>query len=141
MNQDEEHLRLLTIFHYVVAGLAALFALFPIIHLTVGLFIVLSPEKIAGKGEAAPAFLGWMFISIAVVLMTLGWTFAGLVFAAGRCLHKRKRHLFCTVVGAIECLFMPFGTALGVFTIIVLSRPTVKELFGPTKRETASIPA
>ncbi len=26
------------------------------------------------------------------------------------------------MVAAIECLFMPFGTVLGVFTIIVLNR-------------------
>src|SRR5260370_41390118 len=31
MNQDAEHLRLLAIFHYVVAGLAALFSLFPLL--------------------------------------------------------------------------------------------------------------
>ena len=30
MAQDDEHLRLLSIFHYVVAGMAALFAMFPI---------------------------------------------------------------------------------------------------------------
>jgi hypothetical protein len=35
----------------------------------------------------------------------------------------------CFVVAAIECIFMPFGTVLGVFTIIVLSRPSVKALF------------
>jgi hypothetical protein len=40
MKQDEEHLRLLSIFHYVVAGLAALFALFPIFHLILGLFMI-----------------------------------------------------------------------------------------------------
>ena len=36
MNQDTEHLRLLAIFHYVVAGLAALFSLFPLLYTTVG---------------------------------------------------------------------------------------------------------
>jgi hypothetical protein len=29
MNQDDEQLRLLAIFHYVVAGVAGLFSLFP----------------------------------------------------------------------------------------------------------------
>ena len=37
MTQDDEHLRLLSIFHYVLAGLAGVFGLFPIIHLAVGL--------------------------------------------------------------------------------------------------------
>ena len=40
VRQDEEHLRLLSIFHYVVAGLAGLFALFPPIHLLVGLALL-----------------------------------------------------------------------------------------------------
>jgi len=33
------------------------------------------------------------------------------------------------VIAGIECLFMPFGTVLGVFTLVVLVRPSVKELF------------
>jgi hypothetical protein len=32
-------------------------------------------------------------------------------------------------MAAIACMLMPFGTVLGVFTIIVLMRPSVKELF------------
>ncbi len=32
-------------------------------------------------------------------------------------------------MGGVECLFMPVGTVLGVFTIIVLVRDSVKELF------------
>ena len=38
--------------------------------------------------------------------------------------------MYCLVVAAVECIFMPFGTVLGVFTIIVLMRPGVKERFG-----------
>jgi len=37
MNRDEEHLKLLSIFHYVVGGIAAFFAFFPIIHLVIGI--------------------------------------------------------------------------------------------------------
>jgi len=33
-------------------------------------------------------------------------------------------------MACIECLFMPFGTVLGVFTILVLVRESVKQLFG-----------
>jgi len=35
-----------------------------------------------------------------------------------------------SVMAGIECLFMPFGTVLGVFTILVLVRESVKPLFG-----------
>jgi hypothetical protein len=36
MNQDKEHLHLLAIFHYVVAGLGALCSFFPLLYTTVG---------------------------------------------------------------------------------------------------------
>jgi hypothetical protein len=38
-------------------------------------------------------------------------------------------------MAAISCIFMPFGTVLGVFTIIVLLRPSVKELFAVNTAE------
>jgi len=56
-----------SIFHYVVGGLAGLFSLFPIFHLVVGLFLVFAPEKFAGKGEPPPAFFGWFFVVFAAV--------------------------------------------------------------------------
>jgi hypothetical protein len=37
--------------------------------------------------------------------------------------------MFCLVMASITCMFMPFGTVLGVFTLIVLMRPSVKPLF------------
>ena len=37
---------------------------------------------------------------------------------------------FCLVVAGIECLLIPLGTVLGVFTILVLLRPGTKTLFG-----------
>lgn len=129
MNQDQEHLRLLTIFHYVCAGLAALFACFPIIHLVLGLMMALRPEVFDHGKNAPPAFLGWFFVVFASIFIFLGWTFAALLAWAGRCLGQRKNYTFCLVVGGVACLFMPFGTVLGVFTIIVLSRPSVKVLF------------
>jgi hypothetical protein len=133
MTQDEEHLKLLSIFHYVVGGLAGLFAMIPIFHLIFGLFLIFASDKFAGKGEPPPAFIGWFFVIFAALFITLGWIFAGLVFTAGRFLAKRKHYLFCLVMGGVECLFMPFGTVLGVFTIIVLVRESVKQRFATDK--------
>ena len=47
----------------------------------------------------------------------------------GRALARRTRYWFVFVIACIECLFMPFGTILGVFTLIVLSRESIKNLF------------
>jgi len=48
---------------------------------------------------------------------------------AGRYLSRNKHYTFALVMACIECLFIPFGTILGVFTIIALSRESVRTLF------------
>ncbi len=128
---DEQHLKLLSVFHYVVAGLAALFACFPLIHLAMGLFMVLAPGRFGSSGNPPPAFIGWFFIAIASFFILTGWTFAVLVLVAGRFLAHRSHYTFCVVMAGVECIFMPFGTVLGVFTILVLARPSAKALFLP----------
>jgi hypothetical protein len=57
----------------------------------------------------------------------LGWTFAVLVLIAGRFIARRKHYQFCFVVACVDCIFMPFETALGVLTILALNRRSVKE--------------
>lgn len=129
MTQDDEQLRLLSIFHYVVSGIAGLFAMFPLLHLLFGLFIIFAGENFDdGKGPP-PAFVGWMFVSFAAVFITLGLSLAAFMLAAGRFLAQRRNYTFCLVMAGVECIFMPFGTVLGVFTIIILMRESVKQQF------------
>ena len=132
MDQDQEHLRLLSIFHYVVAGMIALFACFPILHLIVGIVFLVAPGAMSGgNGPGPPPLLfGLLFTVIPAMFILAGWGLAVVVFLGGRNLARRRHYIFCLVAAAISCLFMPFGTVLGVFTIIVLSRPSVKALFG-----------
>jgi hypothetical protein len=122
MNQDAEHLRLLSIFHYVVAGVAAFCSFFPLIYTVVGfVFVALSHHP--------PAALGWAFVGVGIFLFLLGAVFALVLAFAGRSLSRRRHYWYAFVVACIECIFIPFGTILGVFTIIVLSRESVKTLF------------
>jgi hypothetical protein len=127
MNDDQEHLDLLAIFHYVLAGMTALLACLPLIHLTIG--IVFLVANFDGP-NAPPRVIGLLMVIFAGFFILVGWTLALLILLAGRRLKRRAAWNFCLVVAAIECIFMPFGTVLGVFTIIVLSRKSVKELFG-----------
>ena len=131
-NQDLEHLKLLSIFHYVVAALAALFACIPLLHLVFGIAMVTGWEGI-GNSDPMTGLMGWFFIAFASVFILGGWTFAVCLFLAGRYLSQQRRYLFCLVMAGLACMFMPFGTVLGVFTIIVLLRDSVKELFGVAK--------
>ena len=38
----------------------------------------------------------------------------------GRFIARCKYYTFCFVMAAVESLFMPFGTVLAVFTLVVL---------------------
>ena len=61
MSQDREHLQMLAIFHYVVAGLAALFSFFPLLYTTVGaVFIFAARHGTAKPGEDLPPEFLWL---------------------------------------------------------------------------------
>jgi hypothetical protein len=129
--QDNEHLRLLSLFHYVVGGLMALFSLFPIIHVGIGIFMMTHPGRF-NQGAPSPfpvEWLGVLFAAVGAFVILCGWTLAGLTLFSGRCLARRKHRLFCTVVAGLNCMVVPIGTVLGVFTLLVLLRPSVKTLF------------
>ena len=129
MNQNESHLNLLSIFYYVVAAFAGLFSCIPFIHIALGIAMI-SGAFDGTSGEPPPAFLGWLFILIGAFIVLLGATYTALLVVTGRMLSTRRRYTFCLVMAGISCAFMPFGTVLGIFTIIVLSRPQVKAMFG-----------
>lgn len=136
MDRDIEQLNLLAIFHYVVAGLAAIFSLFPLIYTTIGvIFICAARHGTVKPGEdVPPEFLGWIFAALGSGLFLIGIALAICILIAGRSLALRKRYSFALVIACIECLFVPFGTILGAFTIVALSRESAKALFSDTRR-------
>ncbi len=133
MNQDEQYLKILAIFHFVIGGIAGLFACFPIIHFVMGIFMIvlsLAPGAVEGDMPFFPAGMaGIMFTVIAGLVMALGWAFALSLILAGFGLLRKRWYTFCLVMAGVACTFMPFGTVLGVFTLILLLKPEVKEMF------------
>jgi len=126
---DLQHLKALSICHYVLGGLLAVFSSIFLIHVGMGIMLITSPSTMSGGGAPPPPFMGWMFLMIGSGAVLVGWTLSGFLIAAGRFLARRKHHLFCLIVAGVSCAWAPLGTALGVFTLIVLLRPSVKELF------------
>jgi len=126
MTQDEQHLKLLSMFHYIVGGLTAFFSCIPFIHVAIGIAILCG----AFDGEdAPPKFIGWFFVILPSLFIIAGWTLSALIVIAGSKLRKHTSRTFCLVIGGIECICMPFGTVLGVFTIVVLMKDSVQKLF------------
>ncbi len=128
MNKDLQHLKLLSVFYYIIGALIAFLSCFALIYLIVGIVFVAAPPPSAG-GEPPPPALGWIFIVLSCGVMLLGWTWAVALMFAGWYLGRCRHYLYCLVLGCSTLLFQPLGTILGVFTIILLIRPNVKRLF------------
>ncbi len=128
--QDEDHLRLLSIFHYVYAGITCFFGSIPLIHVTMGIALMVSPPEIRnGQPQPDLRFIGAIFAVIGGLAVLLSWSFGAGLFFAGRNLASRRRYTFCFVIACIACIFVPIGTSLGVCSILVLLRPAVKAAF------------
>src|SRR5579872_186843 len=123
----KSHLRMLAIFHYIVGILLMLFGLFPGIYVAMGVAMV--SGSMGRPPTGPPPELGWGFIvggSLAVLLFEV---FAVCVLVAGRSLAQHKRYVFCFVIAILLCLNGIPIMVLGVFSIVVLARESVKELF------------
>src|SRR5207247_10057292 len=101
-----------------------------------GIFIFAARHGTAKPGEELPPeFLGWIFAVLGSVLFVMGIAMAICILIAGRCLSRPRCYSFALVMACVECLFIPFGTILGVFTIVALSRLSVKGLFSAATSE------
>lgn len=129
-NKDMEHLKMLAIGHYVLGGLTGLFGLFPLIYVLIGAVFIAAPPRGRPGDPPPPEALGWIFVVIGVVASLVIWAFAFGTIYAGRQLTKLQKYTFCLIMAGFNCMmFMPIGTVLGVFTLIVLLRDSVKQLF------------
>ena len=133
-NRDAEHLRLLMVFHYILAGLAVAGIGFLCLHFLIFKTILMNPDFWKGQPNAMPpqfqpaqffAMFKWFYLFMGLLLVLAG--VLNLLSAAF--LGKRRHRTFSYVVAGLDCLQIPFGTALGVCTIIVLSRDSVRELY------------
>lgn len=126
MNQDEQNLNLLSIFHYVMGAITILGSFFFVIYIVMGIFVV---KGSFNDTNAPPDMFGWLFIVIGTTLFILGLTLGILMIVAAGKLKRHESRTFCVVIAAIESLLMPLGTILAVFTLIVLMRESVIALF------------
>jgi hypothetical protein len=129
MNQDLEHLKLLSIFHYIVGGLACFCGLLWILYIVSGFILIIASGSMASDDRMGASIGGVVAIVVGIFLFVLFEAFGILCIIAGRKYAKHEGYKFCFVLAIFTCLNFPLGTALGVFTIVVLNRPSVKALF------------
>lgn len=136
VDRDLEHLKLLSIFWYVWAGLTALGGCISLIYVAMGAAMMAAPPgamnattQPSGQPAPSPAALGGMFMGLGGCILLFMLGLALLAFMTARGLATHRRRTFCMVIAGLSCLSIPLGTVLGVFTLMVLSRPTVAAMF------------
>jgi hypothetical protein len=128
--RDDDHLRLLAVFHFVMGGLALLGPVFLFLHYTVmNRFLPFLQTVKVRDGATLPGdFLDsfvWFYVFMGVVCVVAGV----LNVLSGVFLRRRRHRVFSLVVAGLNCLQIPFGTVLGVFTFVVLLRDSVRESY------------
>jgi hypothetical protein len=126
---SDDTLKLLSVFHLILGGLTGLCSLFPLVHVALGLAMVTGSFPASNNGPPPPAAAGWLFIAMGGGIILLGWAVAGCLILAGVRLRQRRWWTFCLVVAAVSCASFPFGTLLGIFTLLTLAKPEVKGSF------------
>lgn len=165
-----ERLRLLSIGYYVSGGLGAFFASFLMIYvIMLGAFSFIpekawnSPSKFEAssseentldsttkrpameprespRSDVPPAIFFRIMAGFIFFIVLCGWALAGLTIYAGRCLAQRKARTFIYIMGGINMIWVPYGTLLGIATILVMNSDAAKSEFGLSGEQKNIIP-
>jgi len=83
-----------------------------------------SPQS--GVSDAFPVIIFRIVAGILGMIILCGWTLGGLTIYAGRCIARRKKRTFVLIMAGINCLWIPFGTLLGIVTFLALGAEDAK---------------
>jgi len=127
---DADHLKLIAVFHFIGAGLAVLGILFLLAHFAVFHLIFANPKIWENQNGGPPPAVLFLIIKCVYLVAGVWFLLSGILnMISGFCLRARKHRTFSLVVAGINCMHLPFGTVLGVFTFIVLLRDSVREQY------------
>ncbi|MFK7776700.1 MAG: hypothetical protein QM501_01095 [Gimesia sp.] len=79
-----------------------------------------------------------LFIGFGFILFLIGIAILFCIILAGQSLAQYENYTLCMSVAIAECLIFPIGTLIGVYTIIILRRDSVKKIFAEQKEESGS---
>lgn len=136
MSNHDNHLNLIKIFHYIMGGLGCVFGMFPLIYVVIGQLVLHDAGPMAnefGNTQSeifARNMMGTVFTVIGVVAFLILEAGAICALLSAKFIKERRNYWFSFVLACLMCLSAPFGTALGIFTIITLMRKEVKQAYG-----------
>ena len=131
----ETHLKIIATLH-IILGAMSIFAAVTVLLLMGGIAAVLGTSTQSSDAVWAIPVLGGIGGIIFLVLILL-WL-PGLIGGIGLLRHAPWSRVFMIVVSAVDLLGVPFGTALGIYGIWVLTRPESEALLARRSYERAA---
>lgn len=125
----KRHLSTLSILHYVYGAIICLVGLSMLGLVFVGLWLN-SPWMQEQMVDGPQPFVGTILSGLGLVLLVVVETLGILNLVSARMIDRRKSRTFSQVVAALNCLSIPFGLALGIFTFVALADPEVSREYG-----------
>jgi hypothetical protein len=133
MEKDLEHLKLLGIFHYIWGALSLIGGLFlGAYFVVIGVVLMTNPSTTSTTEESgSTGVVGGVMIGIGVIAFLIVVVYGILTLMAGGKYRKHQGGYWFLFILAIITLIIGGipGIVLGIFSLIVLSRPAVKALF------------
>lgn len=126
---NSQNLDLIAIFHYVAAAIIYLKGLVALVFLGIGAIAMTAILAEEGPDLEALVPIGILFFVLPMIFLTMSAAVGTAVLVAGRRVAKRTHLTYCQVVAGLECLCFPYGTVLGVISLIFLTRDDVKQQF------------
>lgn len=121
--QKRNYLDILAVFHYVNGGLALVCTLAVLAFMGIGL------GAATNWGDNWEMEAGCSILAVMVFVFILVGGYAVLNLLAGRSLQTRSNYVLVLATSAVNCINVPLGTLLGIFTLVLLSDPGVRSAF------------
>lgn len=128
--QSHRQLWLLSGAYSVYAVIVIIWVTLLVIPMDIGIRAIVHPAFYTMElGLYQPTVFGLIIFMTTLVIILTGWAYGiGLLWMA-RFLIRREQHFYCLMMSWVSCLFLPFGTLLGIISLIILFQRPVAELF------------
>ena len=128
----KKHISTLSVLHYVYGALVCAGGVVALVFLGVG--TLLSSELVMDGAQDAPVeWLGPFFQYLGITLFILLEVWGLLIMLSGHWISQSRNRTGSMIIAVLCLLSVPFGTALGVFTLVVLSDDAVMADYGLVK--------
>ena len=123
VNPMATHVKVVAVIEIVFASLLALGALVLLFAFGVGTAVTGSQDEVPGFVPGIIASLGLLFVGLLAAVAILGF-----VGGMGLLNGKRSGKVPTFIFAGLSLLSIPFGTAYGIYAIVILTRPDTDRL-------------